>query len=185
MKNRLFSLLSMSVLTTAFAVAAQAQEVKQDPPTPPSPEKRTDKPFRKGFGGPEGFRRGRMHGRRMAGIRAFRGLNLSEEQRQQIRSIMQANRPSPEQLERVRLLIAAKRNGTITPEQQEELRQIRESAKERARSVHTQIQAILTEEQRAEIERRKQEMRERMKNRPERPFKGKPFAKPNEPVVNN
>lgn len=185
MKKRFISLFSMAIMTTALGLAANAQDVKQDTPVPPAPEKKAEKPLRKGFVGAEGFRRGKMHGRKMARMRYLHGINLSDEQKQQIRAILQANRPSPEQMELLRGLIAAKRNGTITPEQQEELRRIRESARERAQSIHTQIRAILTEEQRAEIERRKQEMRERIKNRQNGPFRGKRMERPDKPVVNN
>lgn len=175
----------MGILTAVFGVVVNAQDVKQDPTTGVPQEKRAEKPFRKGFGKGDGFRRGRMHGRKMAGLRLMHGINLSDDQKQQIRAIMEANRPTQENKERVRTLLTAKRNGTITPEQEEELRRIRDAARERAQSVHTQIQGILTPEQRAEIERRKQEWRERIKNRRNGDAPLKRFQKPNEPVVNN
>jgi Spy/CpxP family protein refolding chaperone len=106
----------------------------------------------------------------------MRGINLSDVQKQQIRAIMEANRPTQENKERIRSLLTAKRNGTITPEQEAELRQIREAARQRSEAVRSQIQAVLTEEQKAEIERRKQEWRERRQNR---------RNKPGNPVVNN
>lgn len=176
MRKRIFSFFSIGILTAAFGVVVNAQDVKQEPTTGVPQEKRAEKPFRKGFGKGEGFRRGRMHGRKMAGLRLMRGINLSDAQKQQIRAIMEANRPTQENKERIRSLFTAKRNGTITPEQEAELRQIREAARQRSEAVRAQIQAVLTEEQKAEIERRKQEWRERRQNR---------RNKPGNPVVNN
>jgi hypothetical protein len=40
MKKRFISLFSMAIMTTALGLAANAQDVKQDTPVPPAPEKR-------------------------------------------------------------------------------------------------------------------------------------------------
>ena len=105
-----------------------------------------------------GHRRGMMRGRR-----AFLGgLELTEAQRAQIRSIRETNRPDRANMEAIRPLIEAKRNGTITAEQQQQLDTFRNNAREKARSVRDQIEAILTPEQKARVEQKRQEMKTRM-----------------------
>ena len=167
MNRRFLSIFSMTILTAGFCLIVNAQDVKQDQTVGAPPDKRAETPFEKGFGKNDRFRRGRLQRRKMAGMKLMKGLYLSDEQKQQIRAILEANRPSPENKERIRSLLVAKRNGSITPEQEAELRQIREAAGQRFETVQSQIQAVLTDEQKAEIERRKQEVRERIQTRHE------------------
>jgi len=65
----------------------------------------------------------------------------------------------------MRTLHEAKRSGTITAEQEARLQAIRAEEKNKAKSVHEQVLAILTPEQKAQLEQRKQEMRQRMEER--------------------
>jgi Spy/CpxP family protein refolding chaperone len=55
----------------------------------------------------------------------------------------------------------AKRNGTITPDQQAQLDQFRNAGRERMRGVHEQIINVLTAEQKAQLEAKKAEMKAR------------------------
>ena len=164
LKNKLFSILTVALGVVIFSAFTMAQ----DPPTPtPTPDKaakrskmdRTlgrDQMARKGFGGRHG-----MHGGAMRGLH---GLNLTDTQKEQIRTIMQSSRPDQATITEVRTLGKAKRDGTITAEQQARLTALRTQSREKARSVHTQIEGVLTPEQKAQIETRKQQMRQRFDN---------------------
>ena len=122
----------------AFSTFAAAQDAtKTDTETTQKQEKREwRKGKRDGMG--EGFRggeRGRM-------MREFQELNLTETQKEQIRTIMQANRPDQATMEEMRTLHQAKRDGTITAEQQERFKSLRQQSREKGEAVHQQISAI-------------------------------------------
>lgn len=154
----------MFILTAS--VSAQDTKTTADTTERPAQAERRERPFGKRPGFREFGGRGGHHRRLHHGGRAFlRGLDLTEAQRTQIRGILEANRPDRERMEAIRPLIDAKRNGTITTAQQEQLDTFRTSAREKARSLKQQIESILTPEQKAQIEQRKQEMKTRMEER--------------------
>jgi len=88
-------------------------------------------------------------------------LNLTEAQKTQIHSILEANKADRSNFEAIRPLMEAKRNGTITPDQQAQLDQFRNAGRERMRGVHEQIMNVLTAEQKAQLEAKKAEMKAR------------------------
>ena len=94
-----------------------------------------------------------------------KALELTDAQKTQIQSIMAANKPSAEAREEMRTLMMAHRTGTLTTAQQERFEAIRTQRQEKGRAVHEQIMGVLTAEQKAKIETRKQEMRQRMEER--------------------
>ncbi len=155
LKSKLFSFLTLVFAVTAFSAAASAQE------TTTTPEAKTEKTERKGFG------KGGSHGGfgKGVGLHALRGIELTDAQKEQIRAVMNANKPSQETLEETRTLIQAKRNGTNTPEQTERLQVLKRAAREKALAVNTQVQNILTDEQKQQVEQKKQEMRQRLEQR--------------------
>ena len=166
LKNKFFTFTAAAAATFAFSAIGMAQE----PTTTTTPAEKKVEKFHKGEGRGMG---GKQHGMRQGKQGMHRGgmkhmmhdLNLTEEQKTQIRSIRQANKPSPELREEVRTLATAKRDGTITAAQQERLTALRTQAKERGRLVHEQIQGVLTAEQKAQIEQKKLEMKTRMEER--------------------
>ena len=108
------------------------------------------------------------HGKRGMGGRGhemLRGLDLSEVQKTQLRSIHEANKPSQEVREEMKLLRMAKKAGTITADQQFRIDTLKTQAKEKHQSVKTQIDAILTPDQKAQIATKKAEMKVRMQDR--------------------
>lgn len=165
--NKFFSILTIAVGIVAFTTIGFAQDKTTTTTTPD----KVEKPMKgegRGMGhrkgGREGF--GGMHGRRGGGMmRMLHGANLTDAQKTQIHSIMQANKPDQTTMEEVRTLAMAKRGGTITAEQQERLSALKTQAREKAKSVHQQVLAVLTPEQKAQIETRKQEMKQRMQER--------------------
>jgi protein CpxP len=113
----------------------------------------------------KGHRGGMRHGRGMGGLR---GIDLTDAQKSQIKALHEANKPSAEAMEEMKALHMAKRNGTITADQQTRLDAIKADAKAKRQSVHDQMMSILTPEQKAQIEKRKTEMkarREQMKGK--------------------
>jgi Spy/CpxP family protein refolding chaperone len=86
-------------------------------------------------------------------------------------------------MDQMHTLMEAKRDGTITPEQQEQLKTLRQQGKEKAQSIHQQIQAILTPEQIAQIEKNKQERKERWEQRRQQGEPNKPQT-PDKPTDN-
>ena len=165
----------VAISVAAFSVFTFAQDKTTTTATPDKvekPAKRDGREFgnrefhkrkfdREGFG-ERGF--GGRHGERgMMGM--MRGINLTDAQKEQLRAIREANRPDKAVMEEIRTIMTAKRDGTITAEQQARLTALKTQAREKGKSVHEQIQGILTAEQKAQIEQRKQEMKQRFEER--------------------
>jgi P pilus assembly/Cpx signaling pathway, periplasmic inhibitor/zinc-resistance associated protein len=145
---------------SAFAVAALSSFAAAQETPNTVPQEKSKKMERKaGKFGKRGF--GRRGGN--FGMHEMRGLNLTEEQKTQIRSIIEANRASSVQIDRneMRQIMEAKRSGTITAEQEARLKSFHEQRRAEAERVREQIMAILTPEQKAQLEKRKQEREQR------------------------
>lgn len=119
-----------------------------------------------GHGDKKGRGFGRNHGkaghRGMGGKRAmFRGLELTEAQKEQFKAMREANKPSAELREEMKTIMMAKRDGTITEAQKARMETFRADRKVKAGAMKAQIDAILTPEQKQQIETRKVEMKQR------------------------
>ena len=159
LKNKFFSILTVALGVVVFSTFTMAQDTTTAAPDAAKAEKRAR--GERGFGKHNSDRMGH-HGGMMGGLH---GLNLTDPQKEQVKSIMQANRPGADVMEEVRTLRTAKRDGTITADQQARLTALKTQAKEKGRSIHAQIQAILTPEQKAQMEQKKQEMKQRFEQR--------------------
>lgn len=156
-------LISTSALALALVVSAgavSAQEV-----TSTDKVEKVEKRDR-GFGrGDKGRGFGRKHGkfgRHGMGMRGmFRGIELTEAQKEQFRAIHEANKPSAELREEMKTIMMAKRDGTITEAQKARMESFRADRKAKAASIKAQIDSILTLEQKEQIEKRKVEMKQR------------------------
>ena len=91
----------------------------------------------------------------------MRGINLTDAQKEQIKAIRLANKPDRSNFEAMRTIMSAKRDGTITADQEAQLKTFKEQARAKGQLVHQQIDAVLTAEQKAQIETRKQEMKQK------------------------
>lgn len=171
LKIRFSSILTVALSVVVFSAFAMAQDTTTTTNTPDKATKRVKgdraqgRMAGKAFGGRHG-KRGMMPG--------FRGIELTDAQKAQIKTIRENNRPDEATMKEFRAIHEARKAGTaITPEQKERLKAFREQSAIRAKSVHEQIQAVLTPEQKAQIKEQRTEMRqrfeERMKNRPQRP----------------
>jgi Spy/CpxP family protein refolding chaperone len=121
---------------------------------------------RKGFGGPGEHRKGMRGDKRRGGrMMGLRGIELTDAQKEQIRVIHEANRPDESTKQELRTIAQAKRDGTITADQKERMKSLRADARQKGEAVRLQIEAILTPEQRQQIEARKLEMQKKMQER--------------------
>ena len=141
-------------LLTAFGAVVQAQQPSNQTPAA-GPQR-----MRRGEG--RGFRRG--PGPRGAfGPGALRDLNLSDAQRQQVRTIVQQGFDSTKALrEEMRQLGEKRRQGTLTAEDQTRARTLHEQMRASMMDRKTKIAALLTAEQKAKLEA---SMKERGTNR--------------------
>ncbi len=168
LRNKLMGVCMTALLS--LGVAAFAQQ-PQGPPID-----RGNRPDRMGRrGGPEG--RDKMRGREQHGMRgALRELNLTDAQREQVRSAVQRNMEGTKaQREELRRLAEKRRQGTLTPEEEARARSLREEISNSMRNSHSDLLTILTPEQKTRLEEikkerkaRHQEMRERRKEKGDR-----------------
>ena len=165
LRSKLMSLAAGAVLVTGFAGAAAAQTTDEGGKKEGQKyERRGGKDgFGKGMRGKGGMRG--MRGGRMLGLR---GIDLTDAQKEQIRGIMQANRPDDSVREEMRTIMQARRDGTITEDQKQRAEQLRTQARQRAELVKTQVEAVLTPEQKQQIEQNKLERQQRMQERRQR-----------------
>ncbi|MEO7539360.1 MAG: Spy/CpxP family protein refolding chaperone [Pyrinomonadaceae bacterium] len=174
LKNKFFSVLMLAFSLVVFSTFATAQDNKSVTTTDKS-DRHMDGHGRGMKGGERGFG-GHHRGMRGHGLRMLvRTANLTDAQKLQIQSIKAANKPTEAFRQEVRTLMMAKRDGTITAAQQERLTAIREERQAKGKAIHEQIMALLTPEQKALVEAKKVEMKQRMQERRER-HQQKPYT---------
>lgn len=165
LKNKFIPAITLAVAVGAFSTFTSAQTT-----TAPSQQdgvQNQEKRDGRGFGRRGGFGKG-MRGERggRLGMHGLRGINLTDEQKTQLRTILEtngaANKASHEEF---RTLAQAKRAGTLTDEQKARLQTLRDQMKQNSEAVRAQVLAILTPEQRTQLEQQKQEMEKRRQER--------------------
>ena len=164
LKNKILTTAALTLAVGAFSTFTTAQTggSATENGNIQGQERREGRGFGKRGGRGEGMRGGKF------GMRGLRGLNLSDAQKEQVRTIMETNRSSAANQasrEEFRSLKQAKRGGTITAEQQARLETLKEQMRQNAEATRTQILAILTPEQRTQLEQQKEEMRKRHEER--------------------
>jgi len=158
LKRKIISAIISAFAVVAFTSFVSAQDAnKQEQNSTQKQEKRE-----RGFGKKRGSGRGMRGGKFMRG---FQQLNLTDAQKEQIRGIMEANKPDKSSFEAIRPLMEAKRNGTITAEQQAQLKAFREQAKQKHDLVRSQVLAVLTTEQKAQLDKLKEEFKQKREER--------------------
>lgn len=175
-KSKFLSFLTIALGIAVFSTAA----IAQDSTAGKTDKNKADKVSKgEGWGGrkmgrgfgPRWAMRGGMHGM------FLRQLDLTDAQKVQIKAIREANKPDPAVVMEMHELRKAKFEGTITPAQEARLNALRDQQIAKMRSVRDQINAVLTAEQRAKIEERKQMREQRFKERMEK-RKAEMTAKP-------
>lgn len=155
----------------AFGVVAFAQQ-----PTPQTQNPTTGTQQRRGFG-QMNKRRAMRRGGMMAGFRALRQLNLTDAQKQQARTIFQSNfagtKATRQELAQLR---SQRRAGTLTPEQLARVKELRAQVQQSRMGVRSQLDGILTPEQKAKLaEMIKTRRANHEKLGPRRPMPNKPL----------
>jgi len=124
---------------SAFAQQTQTQ--------PTNPATTAQQPQRGAFA-----RRGMRRRERMGAFRALRQLDLTDQQKQQARTIVQNNFKNTEaQRQELRQLIQKRRAGTLDANDQARARELRGQLMETRKATRTQIDALLTPEQKAKL----------------------------------
>ena len=184
LKFKILSVIGLSLSIAGFSAVVSAQDTtttQKDTTIQKDNHHKFERQGRRGegpgFGGP---RRGGPEGI----VRGLRELNLTDAQKQQIHTILESNKPDQANFEEIRPLMEAKRNGTITAEQQEKLKAFHEQGRQKMEAVREQILNVLTAEQKQQLEQKRQEMEKRreqwQKNQPstktDKPTTDKPAA---------
>lgn len=158
----------LSIFTLAVAIFATGA-VAQDKPATSTDDKaeKAQKMGKHGFGkrsfGKRGFGKFGRGGHRGGMFGMMRGLNLTDTQKEQIKLIRQSNKPSEAVMAELKAIREARKAGTdLTAEQKARLTEIREQRIANSKLVHQQILNLLTADQKALLELRKQERKARM-----------------------
>lgn len=170
-KRKLFSGLTLAAALVGFsAFTASAQDNNSaNPQDSMDKQERRERRGKRGGMGREGKRGGRHGGDKMM-MRGLRELNLTDAQREQVRTISENFKNSTEtQRQEMRGLMEKKRDGVITADEQARLKDLKTQLKASGEQMHNSILAILTAEQRAQLDQikadRKQKMQERRQMR--------------------
>jgi Spy/CpxP family protein refolding chaperone len=121
---------------------------------------------RQRMAGREGLEQRKGMGRHGGGGHLMRELNLSEEQRHQSRGIMQRRREGMKgQREELFKLREKRMAGTFTADDEVRARALRQEMRTAMKGARTEMDGVLTAEQKTKLEGLKQERKERMKQR--------------------
>ncbi len=163
LKQKFVSVFASAMVLGSVAIVASAQD---QAPAVKDGATKAEKHHRKGFGGRRGgFGKGMRGGDGFGGMRGLMGVELSDAQKAQIKQIHEANRPDQASMDELKAIHEARRAGTLTDDQKARAQALREQMRTRAESVHQQVLAVLTPEQRQQIETRKAERQKRMEER--------------------
>ena len=164
-----FYAVTVSILALGiFAGSALAQDTTT---TPNKDTQKQEKFERRGQFG----RRGGMRGGPMGMFRMFRDLNLTDAQKQQIKAIMDSNKPDQATMDQMKAIRESRKSGTeLTADQKAQLKALRQQQAEKMRSVHEQVMNVLTPEQKAQLEQKRQEMKQRWEQRDQQKQKTAP-----------
>jgi Spy/CpxP family protein refolding chaperone len=173
-KYRLFTVLSSFLMVFALGAFAFGQETtnKQD-----DTNKQDTPQAEKGFehhgmrGGHKGFgRHGKGFGHRGMGggmgMRGFAKLNLSEDQKTQMKSLREGFHTSIQpQRQEMFGLMKQKHDGTLTADGEARLKDLHNQMKTAGEGLHANMMNVLTAEQKTQLETMKQEFKQKWEER--------------------
>jgi Spy/CpxP family protein refolding chaperone len=160
LKNKLFSTAAVALAVGFVTVSASAQSTGG---TKVEGEKKMERKA--------GMRAGKlgkgMRGNGIRGMRGgmFRGIELTETQKQQINAIRESNKLDTSIREEMRSIMQARRAGTITEDQKARAQVLRQQQQVHMENVRMQMESILTPEQKQQIEAKRAERQQRMEQR--------------------
>lgn len=167
-KRKFISAAASALAAVAFTTFVSAQEATTQPSDSTQKQEMREGRGKRGFGG-RGMRGGKHGGDKMM-MRALGQLNLSDAQKEQVRGISENFKTSTQtQREEMRALGMKKRDGIITADETARFKDLRTQLKASGEQMHDSILAVLTAEQRTQLDQikaeRKQKMLERRQNR--------------------
>ena len=175
LKQKFFSGLTFVFAVVAFTTFVSAQD---NGTTQLDSAQKQERGERRGFRmGKEG-KRGGHHGDKMM-MHGLGRLNLSDAQREQIRTINENFKTATQsQREEMRGLMQKKRDGVITADETARLKELKTQLKTSGEQTRNSVLAVLTPEQRTQLEQEKEQMQQRMKERQEMRQKRQDSATP-------
>jgi len=178
-KRKFISAITLALATVAFTTFVSAQDTNKQDDSMQQQEKFERRGGKGGFGR-KGMRDGKHGGDRML-MRSLGQLNLSDAQKNQTRDIFENFKNSTQtQREEMRGLGMKKRDGILTTEEAARFKEIKTQLKSSGEQMHNSILAILTAEQRTQLDQIKEEMKQkRMERRQNRQNQESPTVQDN------
>lgn len=167
-KRKLISAVTSAAAVVAFSSFVSAQDNstnKEDNSTQKQEMRGMRGGGRRGFGG-KGMRGGKHDGGDRMLMRSLGKLNLSDAQKEQVRTISENFKTSNQSLfEEMRSLGMKKRDGVITADEQARAGELKTQLKASSEQMKSSVMAILTDEQKTQLEQMKAEMKQKMMER--------------------
>ena len=167
LKQKFISTVTLAIAVGAFSTfaSAQASPTAQDNSTP-KPERAERGGGRGGFDRGEGMRGGKHGGGDRMMMRSLEKLNLTDAQKAQVKIAFENNRTQNQpQRDEMSSLAMKKRDGVITADEQTRFQALKIQMKASGDQLRDSISAILTPEQRVQLDKMREEMRDQMKER--------------------
>jgi len=174
--------LALGLLTTFGAVGQAQQTGTQNPNEGPGQKRGEDRGFRRGPQRDDGF-----------GPGFLRELNLTDDQKQQVHTIIEQNFANSKATRaELRQLGEKRRQGTLTTEEEARARTLHEQMRASMKETETKIASVLTPEQKTKLEELRKERQGNHEGRggSRRGFRGQtgpsnpPTQKPSNPTAN-
>ena len=159
-KRKLIPAISLALAVGTFTTFVSAQDSSANTQQDSTKKERKFERRGDGFRGGKGMRGGKHGGDRMM-LRGLRQLNLSDAQKEQVKTIVESSKPSQALFEEMRGLMQKRRDGSITEQEQNRVKEIRTQLRASAEQTRNAVLAVLTAEQRTHLEQLKQQKRER------------------------
>jgi len=165
-KRKFISAATSALAAVAFTTFVSAQDTSTTQPSNSmQKQERREKRGGKRDRGERGMRGGKHGGDKMM-MRGLGQLNLSDAQKQQVRVINENFKTATQtQREEMRALGMKKRDGIITADEQARFKEIRSQLKASGEQTRNSVLAVLTAEQRTQLNRMKEEMKQRKMER--------------------
>ncbi|MCY7375485.1 MAG: hypothetical protein LH472_05885 [Pyrinomonadaceae bacterium] len=163
LKQKFISTVTLAITVGAFGTFVSAQQT----PTEDGAMQRQERVERRGGRGKFGKEgRGGKHGGDRMMMRSLGKLNLTDAQKEQTRAVFENHKiQNQPQFEELRGLAMKKRDGIISADEQTRFKELRTQMKASNDQLQTSILAILTTEQRTQLDQMKEEMKQKRMER--------------------
>lgn len=161
-KHKFISTVSLALAVGTFSTFVAAQDSTTTTQTDSTKKERKFERRANGLRGEGKGMRGGKHGGDRMMMGALRRLNLTDAQKEQIKTIHENSKPNQAQREEMRGLAQKRRDGgTLTEQDQARLKEIRNQMQASTEQTHKAVLSVLTDEQRTQLQQMKQGKGER------------------------